>query len=89
MRNPRLKTVWTQDLPPGEREEFSKIVLNSNLVLDKLRKIVYNRVISGEKVSVADYDNPSWSHKQAHINGQNSALREILDILDFNGDHDQ
>ena len=89
MRNPRLKTVWTQDIPAGEREEFTKTILNSQIALDKLRKIVYNRVMSGEKVSVVDYDSPSWSHKQADANGYVRGLREILDILDFNGDHDQ
>lgn len=89
-RKPRLKTTWTQDLKTAsEREEFTKVVLNSSLVLDKLRKIVYNRVISGEKVAPSDYDSPSWSHKQADSNGYARAYREILELLDFNGDHDQ
>lgn len=86
---PRLKLDWTKDLPASEREDFTKIVLNSSLAIDKLRKIVYNRVISGEKVVVDDYDSPSWSHKQADLNGYNRALREILELLDFNGDHDK
>ena len=89
-RKPRLKSAWINDLKtPEERESFTQIVLNSSLALDKLRKIVYNRVISGEKVAVDDYDSPSWSHKQADQNGYVRAHREILELLDFNGDHDQ
>lgn len=87
---PRLKTEWFKDLKTQvERDEFTKTVLNSTLALDKLRKIVYNRVISGEKVTVDDYDSPSWSHKQADRNGWLRAHREILELLDFNGDHDK
>lgn len=85
--NPRLKTVWFSDLPKGEQEQFKQIVVGSGKVLDKLSKIVYNMGISGEKVIEDHYDSPSWSHKQAHRNGYNEALRDILDILKINGDH--
>lgn len=89
MSAPRLKVDWIKDIPASEREDFIKIVLNSNLALDKLKKIVYNRVMSGEKVAVVDYDSPSWSHKQADRLGYLRALREVLELLDFNGDHDK
>lgn len=85
--NNRLKTVWFKDLPKEEQEQFKQIVVGSKKVLDKLSKIVYNMSISGEKVSLDQYDSPSWSHKQAHQNGYNAALRDILDILKINGDH--
>jgi hypothetical protein len=84
---PRLKTVWFQDLPREEQEQFKQIVLGSKKVLDKLSEIVYNMSISGEKVSIDQYDSPSWSHKQAHQNGYNAALREVLEILKTNGEH--
>jgi len=85
--NQRLKTVWFQDLPKSEQQQFKEIVLGSKKVLDKLSKIVYNMCVSGEKVSIDQYDSPSWSHKQAHQNGYNEALRDVLDILKTNGDH--
>jgi len=85
--NNRLKTVWFQDLPKEEQEKFKELVLGSKKVLDKLSKIVYNMGVSGEKVNVDQYDSPSWSHKQAHLNGYNAALRDVLDILKTNGDH--
>lgn len=79
----KLKTVWFQDLPKSEQEDFKKIVLGSKKVLDKLSKIVYNRYNDGELVKTNDYDSPSWSHKQAHLNGKREAYQEILDLLDF------
>lgn len=84
---PRLNTKWFSDLPSNEQAQFKEIVLGSKKVLDKLSKIVYNMCISGEKVKEDHYDSPSWSHKQAHKNGYNEALRDVLDILKINGDH--
>lgn len=31
--------------------------------------------------SIVDYDCPSWSHKQAHLNGKAEAFRQILKFL--------
>lgn len=89
-KQPRLKTVWFSDIRDDTaREQFKQNVVGSKIVLDKLHKIVYNMVISGERVPVDDYDSPSWSHKQADRNGYARALREVLEILNFNGDHDK
>ena len=77
----RLKTEWFKDLPPSEQENFKKIVLGSKKVLDKLSQIVYNRSIIGDRVATADYDSPSWSHKQAHLNGKLEAYREIIELI--------
>lgn len=88
-RNSKLKTAWIAGIKdPSERESFSSQVLSSQKVLDKLRQIVYNKVLDGERVSVGDYDNPSWSHKQADRNGYLRGLREVIELLTF-GDHDQ
>lgn len=88
-RNRKLKTAWISHLRDAEsKEQFTAQVLASEKVLDKLREIVYNKVLDGEKVSVVDYDSPSWSHKQADRNGYLRGLREVLELLQF-GDHDQ
>ena len=88
-RSRKLKTPWISDLKDTEsKEQFTSQVFASKKVLDKLHKIVYNKVLDGERVSVGDYDNPSWSHKQADRNGYLRGLREVLELLQF-GDHDQ
>lgn len=79
----KLKTVWFQDLPKADQENFKQLVLSSEKVLDKLRKIVYNMSIDEEKVKTVDYDSPSWSHKQAHLNGKAEAFREIMNLLEI------
>lgn len=79
----RVKTPWLQGLNSKEQEEFTNTLLSSEKVLDKLRKIVYNMCINEEKVKTIDYDSPSWSHKQAHMNGKLEAYRTVLDLLTF------
>lgn len=29
----------------------------------------------------SDYDNPSWSHRQAHDNGYNQAIEDVLQLI--------
>lgn len=77
----KIKQAWLQGEP--DPEEFKKYILSSGKVLDKLRKIVYNKCMSTEKTREVDYDCPSWSHKQAHQNGKVEAYKEILDILEI------
>lgn len=79
----RIKVQWFQDLSSKEKEDFTNTLLSSEKVLDKLRKIVYNMCINEEKVKTIDYDSPSWSHKQAHMNGKLEAYRTVLDLLTF------
>ena len=30
-----------------------------------------------------DYNNPSWSHKQADVNGANRKLKQVLKLMDI------
>jgi len=34
-----------------------------------------------DSFTLESYDTPSWSHKQAHVNGYNQAIDEILTLL--------
>lgn len=78
-----MKSVWFQGLKPEEQESFKKDVLSAQKVLDKLTKIVYNRTIEVQNTPIADYDCASWSHRQAHQNGQVAAFKEILSLIDI------
>lgn len=81
MATPKYNLEWFRGLDKQEEEDLRNILANSTILLDRIEKIVYNMVISSEEVSVVDYDTPSWSHKQAHLNGQSNALRKVLAIL--------
>lgn len=82
-----MQTVWVRDCKSeDERIKFTELFESSSLILDKLSKILYNRINSGESVKTIDYDSPSWSHKQADLNGYLRAHKEIIDLLK-NADH--
>jgi len=69
----------------AERKEFEALVRNDTQVLSRLRDILVERLrgIEIEEMSLASYENPSWSHKQAHLNGVKSGLAKTLALLDF------
>lgn len=76
-----LSLQWLSSLPKSEQEEFKKLVLNSKKVLAKLEEICYNSIKVGESTKLTDYDSPSWSHKQADLNGYVRAYREMINLL--------
>lgn len=65
----------------AERDEIRNLVKNSELVLDKLREMLYNMQDELRDTVLRDYDTPSWSHKQAHLNGEIDMLRKLIDIV--------
>jgi hypothetical protein len=77
---------WYNNLPKDEQESFKKIVGQSEKTLDRLREICYNIVKNGERISVSDYDNPSWAYKQADRNGYLRAYEELIRLLDISRD---
>jgi hypothetical protein len=73
---------WIKDIKdPVERENFKKLVLGSEKVLDKLTKIVYNYIRESKNLT-NDYDSPSWAYKAAHHNGRIEAYERMLKLLD-------
>jgi hypothetical protein len=77
-----MKTVWFNDIKDVvEQKRFKESVLGSKIVLDKLIKICYTYIKSGEKVKLVDFDSPAWAYKQAFIAGRNSAFNEIIEVL--------
>jgi len=86
----RVADIWLRDAKtPQEREEIKNSLLSEQKVLDKLREILYNMQVSKEASVLADYDTPSWSHKQAHLNGEAAMLRKIIDIVTIRERDDQ
>ncbi len=64
-----------------EREKMKKMILECTILLDRLKKILYNMEEGKNRSVVGDYDTPSWSHKQAHLNGESAALRKVIDLI--------
>lgn len=81
-----MKVQWFNHLPKDKQEDFKNHLKNSTKVLDRLKEICYNVIQNGEKVSVQDYENPSWAYKQADMNGYLRAYREIADLCNLSKD---
>jgi SET domain-containing protein len=73
--------VWTAHLSDKkDKEEFEAYVRNSRGVFDRALDLIDNHMIN-EEVKPEDYDNPSWSHKQADKNGWNRALKKVRQLF--------
>lgn len=69
----------------AEKIEFEKTLRNNGFVLDKLIRILENRLqsIDRDEMSRNSYDSPSWAFLQAHQNGRREGLTEVLSLLSF------
>ena len=85
MANKSLKTAWLQGEDEETKEIIIKSVVSSNAALDKLRKICYNRSVELNKTKISDYENSSWSHRQAHLNGMLEILNFIQELIPDKG----
>lgn len=80
-----LAISWLSHLQGKDREEFKKTVLNSTLVLGRLREILTRNLESIQNVETGpdQYKEPAWSWHQAHYNGMKAAYKDILLLLTF------
>ncbi len=76
-----ISELWLKGLKAEDRDKMKKNVLDNTILLDKLKEILYN-MQEGKRTSVlSDYDTPSWSHKQAHLNGELESLQKVIDLV--------
>jgi hypothetical protein len=80
----KINEQWLRGLDGPERDEMKNLVINNTKLLDKLTEILYNIQVKKEDTVLEDYDSPSWSHKQAHINGEIAAIKRVLEIISIN-----
>lgn len=88
MRN-RFNTKWTKHLKAeAEKEQLEKTIRASRTALDRLKQIIEEEVetLNNQEASLVDYTDASWSHKQAHRNGQRALAKSIIDLLSFTRD---
>jgi acetolactate synthase small subunit len=80
-----ISSEWIQGITKEDRAGFKEVLFNntSNLVLTRLREIIKQRGDNLDNIKLGTYDDSSWSHKQAHINGARQTLKEIEDLLSF------
>lgn len=72
-----MQTIWLT----GEKESFEKSIRGSQEVLDKLKKICYNKREELNRTRPKDYDCPNWSLKRAHNDGFVEGLEYLISLL--------
>jgi hypothetical protein len=78
-----LSLTWTRHIKDGEqKQKFEQALRASTTIVTRLQQILDEEEKALDKASV-DFDNPSWSHKQAFILGQKDTLRKLKELVDF------
>ncbi len=70
-----------QGLRGDDRDKMKNLLLSNTILLDKLKEIMYNMMEGKRGTLLVDYDTPSWSHKQAHLNGELAALQKVIELI--------
>lgn len=83
---PNLDSRWTQQIrDPEARKDFEVIVRNSTLLLTRLKEIIEEseREVQKSSLTLDDFKDPNWSHKQAFKNGELTVLKKFKDLIPF------
>lgn len=64
----------------GDTEKATQYLQRCIPCLQSLAALIEGR-FDHRVVQETDYDSPSWSHKQAHLNGKIEALTLVLSLL--------
>jgi hypothetical protein len=83
MHNPKgIAVEWLAGCKSDEeRQKKIENLQNNSLLFDQLKKMIQQRYDSAISTNDTDYDNVSWSHKQAHRNGKLEVLEDIYKLL--------
>lgn len=81
----RFKLFWFSDCEGDEKkvEERRKKLLQFSEICGIIVNVIEKRLENLDSVTEKDYDSPSWACKQAHINGEKQAYKDLLDLLAF------
>lgn len=81
-----MNLAWTKNLrDPEEQTKFINQIRSSTDVLNRQKELLLEQLETLEKseASLSTYDTPSWSAKQAHINGDRSRIMWMLRLIDL------
>lgn len=82
-----MNTLWVQGLERGKPTDLFIDGLKHSLVHDvylkRLRDIIDEELqfLARQEATLDDYQDASWSHKQAHRNGQVASLNKIRTLI--------
>ena len=68
---------WFAYLPAAKKEARKQLVATSTLQWEVLTEVLERKL----EATTPDYDTHNWAYRQAHQNGRNQAIREIMKLL--------
>lgn len=81
-----MSIKWTKHLKDeGQKQKLLGALKVSQVGFQRLQELIAerNREIEATALKTTDFDSPSWAYKQAFRLGQQAALKEIADLIDF------
>lgn len=81
-----MNIAWTHHLKTEEdKDKFRNQILGAKPVLQRQADIIREEMfnLDAAESDPKTYDTPSWSHKQADLNGYRRALRRMLKLVDL------
>lgn len=81
-----VNLAWVSDIKdPKKKKEFEDYLRNASLITDKLLKILDDQERSLESIenNIEQFDSPSWSSRQAWINGRKAQIRVIRSLFNY------
>jgi hypothetical protein len=80
-----LNLVWTKHLNnPDDKEKLEQSIRASTTMAHRLREILEEEERQLDAaVTLKDFEDPSWSHKQAFRSGEKARIRKLKELLDF------
>ncbi len=79
-------SAWTKHLKTEEeKEQFQRQLIGAKPVLNRLAALLKEKEADLDRSdkSLASYDNPNWSYRQAHKNGYSSSVSNTLNLIDL------
>lgn len=81
-----ISSRWAKHIKdPVKKEVFLKTIRGSHIALERLAQLIdedLNTMSVGEG-TLKDFEDPSWSHKQAYRNGYRALARDILNLINL------
>lgn len=83
-----LPVAWTSHLKDQDkRKKFEEHVRNAvhSAAWERLKELIDQKIEATGKLptKLAEYDNPAWAYKQAHLAGYVSALNFVYDLINI------
>jgi hypothetical protein len=82
-----MKTIWFKDCKTEEDKQLVRDSVKNSVALKQLYSILEDELkVLDRREMTPDYTNASWSHLQAHRNGDRQRLVQTMNLLDITKD---